>query len=60
MLESKGVKVTNLNFDNKNDVIDFLERFNEINEKSKLLRNIQEMKERCSFSYFKKIYSTRY
>ena len=45
MLESKGVKVTNLNFDNKNDVIDFLERFNEINEKSKLLRNIQEMKE---------------
>ena len=45
MLESKGVKVTNLNFDNKNDVIDFLERFNETNEKSKLLRNTQEMKE---------------
>ena len=45
MLESKGVKVTNLNFDNKNDVIDFLERFNETNEKSKLLRTIQKMKE---------------
>ena len=43
--ESKGVKVTKLNFDNKNDVIDFLERFNETNEKSKLLRTIREMKE---------------
>ena len=45
MLQSKGVKVTKLNFDNKNDVIDFLERFNETNEKSRLLRTIQEMKE---------------
>ena len=45
MLESKGVKVTKVKFDNKNDVIDFLERFNETNEKSKLLRTIQEMKE---------------
>ena len=34
MLESKGVKVTKVNFDNKNDVIDFLEKFNETNEKS--------------------------
>ena len=45
MLESKGVKVNKVSFDNKNDVIDFLERFNETNEKSKLLRTIREMKE---------------
>ena len=45
MLESKEVKVTKVKFDNKNDVIDFLEKFNETNEKSKLLRTIQEMKE---------------
>ena len=45
LLKSKGVKVTNLTFDNKDDVIDFLERFNETNEKSKLLRTIREMKE---------------
>ena len=34
MLESKEVKVTKVKFDNKNDVIDFLEKFNETNEKS--------------------------
>ena len=45
MLESNGVKVHKVNFDNKNDVIDFLERFNETNEKSKLLRPMREMKE---------------
>ena len=45
MLESKGVKVTKVNFDNKNDVINFLEKFNETNEKSKLLKTIDEMKE---------------
>ena len=44
MLESKGVKVTNISFDNKNDVINFLEKFKETNEKSKLLRKIDEMK----------------
>ena len=42
--ESKGVKVTNISFDNKNDVINFLEKFKETNEKSKLLRKIDEMK----------------
>ena len=52
MLESKGVKVTNLNFDNKNDVIDFLERFNETNEKSKLLKTIREMKKDCNSRRF--------
>ena len=45
MLESKGAKVTKVNFDNKNDVINFLEKFNETNEKSKLLKTIDEMKE---------------
>ena len=45
MLESKGVKVTKLTFDNKNDVNDFLEKFNETNEKSKLIKTIREMKE---------------
>ena len=57
MLESKGVKVTKVKFDNKNDVIDFLERFNETNEKSKLLRTIQEMKEdenACRFHELRK------
>ena len=57
MLESKGVKVTKLNFDNKNDVIDFLEQFNETNEKSKLLRTIQEMKKHengCRFHELRK------
>ena len=44
MLESKGVKVTNISFDNKNDVINFLEKFKETNEKSKLLKKIDEMK----------------
>ena len=57
MLEYKGVKVTKVNFDNKNEVIDFLERFNETNEKSKLLRTIQEMKEHknsCRFHDLRK------
>ena len=45
MLESKGVKVHKVSFDNKNDAIDFLERFNETNEKSKLLSTIRKMKE---------------
>ena len=57
MLESKGVKVTKLTFDNKNDVIDFLERFNETNEKSKLLKTIREMKEHensCRFHELRK------
>ena len=43
ILESNGVKVTQVNFDNKNDVINFLERFNETNEKSKLLKKIEEL-----------------
>ena len=43
MLESKGVKVTKVKFDNKNDLNDFLEKFNETNEKSKLLKTIREM-----------------
>ena len=42
----KGVKVTKVKFDNKNNVIDFLEKFNETNEKSKVLRSIQELKEK--------------
>ena len=57
MLESNGVKVHKVNFDNKNDVIDFLERFNETNEKSKLLRTIREMKENknaCRFHELRK------
>ena len=57
MLESKEVKVTKVKFDNKNDVIDFLEKFNETNEKSKLLRTIQEMKEHengCRFHELRK------
>ena len=57
MLESKGVKVHKVSFDNKNDVIDFLERFNETNEKSKLLRTIREMKEHenaCRFHELRK------
>ena len=45
MLESKGVKVHKVNFDNKNDVIDFLKKFNETNDKTKLLKTIREMKE---------------
>ena len=45
MLKSKGVKVNQVIFDNKNDVINFLERFNETNEKSKLLSTIRKMKE---------------
>ena len=52
MLESKGVKVHKVSFDNKNDAIDFLERFNETNEKSKLLRTIREMKEDKNASRF--------
>ena len=55
MLEFKGVKVTKVNFDNKNDVIDFLERFNETNEKSKLLKTIREMKEDCNSCRFHKL-----
>ena len=57
MLESKGVKVTKVNFDSKNDVIDFLEKFNETNEKSKLLITIEEMKEdknACRFHELRK------
>ena len=57
MLESKGVKVHKVSFDNKNDVIDFLESFNETNEKSKLLRTIREMKEdknACRFHELRK------
>ena len=48
MLKSIGVKVTNLEFDNKNDVIKFIEEFNdpnETNEKFKLLRSIKLLKE---------------
>ena len=45
MLESKGVKVTKVSFDNKSDVVDFLERFKETNEKSLLLRKIRELEE---------------
>ena len=52
MLESNGVKVHKVNFDNKNDVIDFLERFNETNEKSKLLKTIREMKKDCNSRRF--------
>ena len=55
MLESNGVKVTNIKFDNKNDVIDFLERFNETNEKSKLLSTIREMKEDKNSRRFHKL-----
>ena len=57
MIESKGVKVTNIKFDNKNEAINFLERFKETNEKSKLLRTIREMKENensCLFSELRK------
>ena len=55
MLESKGVKVHKVSFDNKNDAIDFLERFNETNEKSKLLRTIREMKEDKNACRFHKL-----
>ena len=57
MLESKGVKVHKVSFDNKNDAIDFLERFNETNEKSKLLSTIRKMKENenaCRFHNLRK------
>ena len=57
MLESKGVKVHKVSFDNKNDAIDFLERFNETNEKSKLLSTIRKMKEdknSCRFHELRK------
>ena len=57
MLESNGVKVHKVNFDNKNDVIDFLEKFNETNDKSKLLKTIREMKEdknSCRFHELRK------
>ena len=57
MLESKGVKIHKVNFDNKNDAIDFLERFNETNEKSKLLSTIRKMKEHenaCRFHELRK------
>ena len=52
MLKSKGVKVNQVSFDNKNDVINFLERFNETNEKSKLLSTIRKMKEDCNSHRF--------
>ena len=52
MLKSKGVKVNQVSFDNKNDVINFLERFNETNEKSKLLSTIRKMKEDCNSRRF--------
>ena len=55
MLESKGVKVHKVSFDNKNDAIDFLERFNETNEKSKLLSTIREMKEHENSRRFHKL-----
>ena len=55
MLESKGVKVHKLNFDSKNDAIDFLERFNETNEKSKLIKTIREMKEDKNSCRFHKL-----
>ena len=55
MLESKGVKVHKVSFDNKNDAIDFLERFNETNEKSKLLSTIRKMKEDCNSHRFHKL-----
>ena len=55
MLESKGVKVHKVSFDNKNDAIDFLERFNETNEKSKLLSTIREMKEDKNSRRFHKL-----
>ena len=57
MLESKGVKVHKVSFDNKNDAINFLERFNETNEKSKLLSTIRKMKEHenaCRFHELRK------
>ena len=57
MLKSKGVKVNQVSFDNKNDAIDFLERFNETNEKSKLIKTIREMKEHenaCRFYELRK------
>ena len=55
MLESKGVKVTKVTFDNKNDVVDFLKKFNETNEKSNLLSTIQEMKENKNSDCFHKL-----
>ena len=55
MLKSKGVKVNQVSFDNKNDAIDFLERFNETNEKSKLLSTIREMKEHENSRRFHKL-----
>ena len=55
MLKSKGVKVTNVEFDSKNDVINFLKKFNETNEKSKLLRTIQKMKEDKNACRFHKL-----
>ena len=55
MLESKGVKVTKVTFDNKNDVVDFLKKFNETNEKSNLLSTIQEMKENKNSDCFRKL-----
>ena len=56
-LESQGVKVHQVSFDNKNEANDFLERFNETNEKSKLLSTIREMKEpenTCRFHELRK------
>ena len=55
MLESKGVKVTKVTFDNKNDVVDFLKKFNETNEKSNILSTIQEMKENKNSDCFHKL-----
>ena len=55
MLESKGVKVTKVTFDNKNDVVDFFKKFNETNEKSNLLSTIQEMKENKNSDCFHKL-----
>ena len=57
MLESKEVKVHKVSFDNKNDAIDFFKRFNETNEKRKLLKTIREMKEHenaCRFHELRK------
>ena len=53
----KKLESRKVSFDNKNDAIDFLERFNETNEKSKLLSTIRKMKEHenaCRFHELRK------
>ena len=57
LLKSKGVKVTSIKLDNKNDFLDVIKKINETNKTRELLKTIEEMKEdknACRFHQLRK------